>query len=231
MPNVLMIVQARMGSKRLANKMLQTLHNLHIIDWVYRRISESNVTNTVFAIPEGEVDQKLAKHLNKKNNIKVFRGSESDVLGRFCGALNSIGGDYVVRVCGDNPFVSRKQIDNLIKFHLKGNYDYSYNHIPINNSYPNGLGAEIVDASTLLAINGLAKKKNQREHVFNYIWDNPSKFKIGTFDPLDKRLRRPDIKLDIDTLEDLNFFQSVDLHPNFSDFEILKNVSYKNEYS
>ena len=47
-----------------------------------------------------------------------------------------------------------------------------------------------------------AKTPGQREHCLNYIWDNAEQFRIATFDPEEPALRRPDIKLDVDTPQD-----------------------------
>ena len=39
----------------------------------------------------------------------------------------------------DNPFVDPCEVDYLVDFFRIGKYDYAYNHIPVNNSYPDGL--------------------------------------------------------------------------------------------
>ncbi len=89
----------------------------------------------------------LARHL-RAQGVNTFRGSEQDVLSRMHGAAAAHGADLVVRVCADNPLIWGGEIDNLIRFyqreHTAGNCDYAYNHIPRNNLYPDGLGAEIV---------------------------------------------------------------------------------------
>ena len=52
---VLAIVQARMGSKRLPNKMLLSLNGYPVIKWIFHRISKAKkIDKIVFAIPEGK---------------------------------------------------------------------------------------------------------------------------------------------------------------------------------
>ena len=134
------VIQARLGSSRLPCKTLLNLHGLPVIDWVVGRCARSELADT-------RRDEVLARHL-RAQGVNTFRGSEQDVLSRMHGAAAAHGADLVVRVCADNPLIWGGEIDNLIRFyqreHTAGNCDYAYNHIPRNNLYPDGLGAEIV---------------------------------------------------------------------------------------
>lgn len=200
--NVVAIIQARMGSSRLPLKSLVTLNGAPIIDWVTDRVGAAReISAAVVATPDTRLDKPLRDHL-KSRGIRVIKGSENDVLARFLLAARQTNADLVLRVCADNPFIWPEAIDRLVRFYRAGNYDYAYNHIPRGNAWPDGLGAEILARETLEKIAKLADKPAQREHCLNYIWDNPSDFRIGSFDPEENWLRRPDIKLDIDTPED-----------------------------
>jgi spore coat polysaccharide biosynthesis protein SpsF len=199
---VILVIQARMDASRLPNKMMLWLNGLPVVEWVYRRvILATKVDKVVFALPDTEVNDILAEHLSRIGAI-IFRGSQNDVLGRCCNAACAHGAGSVVRVCADNPFVSASEIDRLVEFFCENDYDYAYNHIPRNNMYPDGLGAEIVPFSVLDYLEKQAKEPSHREHMFNYIWDDLDSFRIGTCDPLDDALAHPDLRLDLDTLED-----------------------------
>lgn len=199
---VTLVVQARMDASRLPNKMMLWLNGLPVIEWVYRRVTlAEKVDKVVFALPDTGVNDILAQHLSRIG-ATIFRGSQNDVLGRCCNAARAHAAGSVVRVCADNPFVSASEIDHLVDFFSENDYDYAYNHIPRNNRYPDGLGAEMVSFSILDCLEKQAQEPSHREHMFNYIWDNPESFRIGTFDPLDDALACPDLKLDLDTMED-----------------------------
>jgi len=200
--NVAIIVQARMSATRLSNKMMLWLHGYPVIEWVFRRVSQAKLaTRVIFALPDNTADNILAEYLTRLG-AQVFRGSEADVVARYWGAAQLCDAGQIVRVCADNPFVSGSEIDRLIEFYNSGDYDYAYNHIPRGNSYPDGLGAEIVNKKVLSRINWGARSPEHREHVFSYIWANATEFKIGTCDPLDTSLAHPELKLDMDTLQD-----------------------------
>ena len=227
------IVQARMGASRFPNKMMLWFHGLPVIEWVWRRVGMAQTIDAlVFAIPDTVADQVLADHLNRLG-ASVYRGSETDVLGRITKAAQTRGAGTVVRVCADNPLVSGSEIDRLVGFYGRGNYDYAYNHVPRGNSYPDGLGAEIVSMDLLERIDQVATEPDHREHAFNYVWDNQREFHIGTCDPLDSALAHPDLKLDLDTPADYSALLQLDVLPEMTAQQVvnaaLRNSRDKNE--
>ena len=173
------VIQARLGSTRLPNKMLLVLKEKPIIEWVIRRVLKSELLDKVIlAIPDNKVNDVLEMYVKNLNlDIEIFRGNENDVVKRFYDAVKKYKPLNVVRICADNPLISPKEIDNLIKFFQNKDIDYAYNHIPKNNLYPDGLGAEIVKFEILEKIYNNAMLKEEREHIFNYIWNNQNKFK------------------------------------------------------
>lgn len=227
--NLVAIIQARMGSTRLPNKAMLRLKGMPIIEWVYRRVCRSKlIDKIVLAIPSGKNDDVLASHINKIW-AEVFRGDEHDVLSRFYNAAKACKASHVIRICADNPLICPEEIDNLINFYFNEPCDYAYNHAPKNNAYPDGLGAEIVSFEILEEITKKAKTDSQREHVFDYIWDNPDRFSVKTFDPPDKMIACPQIKVDIDTPEDYKLFVSKDLNLGINAREIVSVFGGKNE--
>ena len=218
---IVAVIQARMGSSRLPNKMMLWLHGMPVVEWVWRRVGAARKINkVVFAIPDTDADSLLAEQLTRIG-VRVFRGSETDVLGRIVKAARFFGAGTVVRVCADNPLISASEIDRLIDFYSQSECDYAYNHIPRGNSYPDGLGAEIASMNLLEKLDQDAIKPSQREHVFNYVWDNPSRFSIGTFDPLDAELIHPELKLDLDTVKDYTMLLRMHIHPEMSASEVV----------
>lgn len=221
-PRVVAIVQARLGSSRLPLKSLLCLKGHPIVDWVANRLKKTReLDDLIFAIPDTALDNILADHL-ERNEIRYIRGSENDVLERFLKAAAVTNADLIVRVCADNPLISPEAVDSLIRFYKKNHVDYAYNHIPRSNLWPDGLGAEIISRKTLEYMGEHAKNASQREHCLNYIWDNPGDWKIATYDPKEKWLQRPDLKLDVDSIEDFQNLAALNIYPNMSLEEIIK---------
>jgi spore coat polysaccharide biosynthesis protein SpsF len=205
MKRTVAVIQARLWSSRLPGKMMLSLHGHPIIEWVVRRvISSRRLDDVVVAIPDTRNDDILAQFITENLKEKVYRGSEKDVLNRFLGAAKFAQADHVVRVCADNPLVSGEVIDDLIQYFNDHPCDYAYNQGDggRTNTYPDGLGAEIVPFTTLEWLDKHAIDVRHREHCLTYIVDNPDQFTIKTFDPPDQRIARPLLKLDMDNLED-----------------------------
>jgi len=218
------IIQARVGSSRLPLKMMLSLHGKPIIEWVVRRVQKSKLLDDiVVAIPSNEDNDLLAKYL-KELNVKLFRGSEENVLERFYKSVENMECEQIVRVCADNPLIDGSEIDNLIKFYNENRCDYAYNHIPKDNMYPDGLGAEIVSFKTLKYLYEVVTQPEHKEHCLSYVTDNRDKFVIKTFDPLDKELRHPEMRFDVDRFEDYKKLCMMDININISSKELIKLV-------
>ena len=206
------IVQARMGSSRLPGKMMMDLAGEPLLHWVLSRVKKAKLLDsTILATSDGAIDDQLVE-LAQKLNVPVFRGSETDVLGRFLEAAKVSKADHVIRVCGDNPLVAPEEIDRLVEFFEKvlqaGNNSidrlYAFNFASkMGNGYPDGFGAEILSRIVLEKLANLDHELASREHVTKYIWDHPEQFMIRTFSA-PKEIAYPSVKLDVDTQEDLD---------------------------
>ncbi|MCM8622174.1 MAG: NTP transferase domain-containing protein [Candidatus Accumulibacter sp.] len=203
------IVQARTGSMRFPGKMLRELHGSPVLEWVLRRVAESRrIDGLVLAtsdLPEDSPLEDIAKCLG----VSVFRGSESDVLGRFIGAAAECGAENIVRVCADNPFVDPREVDRLVAFFLDGDYDYACNHQNrLGSQYADGFGAEAVRADVLRAISRKATSARHREHVTLYVWDYPCDYRIGVV-PAPSALAFPRLRFDVDSPDDLAYLDQL----------------------
>lgn len=216
------VIQARMGSHRLPGKMMLRLHGQPVIEWVVRRVRQARqIDDIVVAIPNTPDNDLLSRFVAENLSAIVYRGPEDDVLTRFVCAARQMKATHVVRICADNPLICGSEIDRLIAFYNRNACDYAYNHIPRGNMYPDGLGAEIVSVEILEEINRKAVASSQREHVFNYIWDNSREFRIATCDPLDIELAHPELELDLDTEEDLRKLSKLKINPLMTAREIV----------
>jgi len=216
------VIQARIGSTRLTYKMMLSLHGKPLIEWVIKRVQKSQLLDDIIvAIPVSEDNDILAKYIEKLK-VKVYRGSESNVLNRFYESVKNENATNIVRICADNPLIDGNEIDNLINFYNNNICDYTYNHIPKNNLYPDGLGAEIISFETIENLNNIVNTKNHKEHCLSYIADNNEKYIIKTFDPIDKELHHPELKFDVDTFDDYHKLCMKDFDIDISSQELIK---------
>lgn len=213
MTNIVGIVQARMGSTRFKNKSMAYFNGYPIVYWLLKRgLKSKKINKLIFAIPNTEDNDILEIYL-KKFKVGIYRGDEFDLVKRYLNAAKKFNASHIVRICADNPLISGKEIDILINKYFQLKPDYIFNHMSyckwekskkkiFTNSYPDGLGAEMCSVELMKIIDKKSKKKSHREHIFNYLFEAKENYKICTFNPPDKKIRFPKIKLDFDSYTD-----------------------------
>lgn len=164
---VVAIVQARMGSTRLPNKVMKKINGVPMIELILSRLSQSKELDQV--VVATSVDPKnvpLVKHV-KSLGYACELGSENDVLQRYINAAKAHHADTVVRITGDCPLVDPELVDECIRRFRAGSVDYFSNTNP--PTYPDGLDIEVV---TLAALNRAileSDKSFDHEHVTPYV--------------------------------------------------------------
>lgn len=200
------VVQARIGSKRLPNKVAMKIRNKSLLEHLITRLKRSKlIDDIIIATSTKKRDNKVVQ-IAKKTGVKFFRGSETDVLGRFTKAAAMLKPDLVVRICGDQPLTDPEIVDLAIKKHVKSRADYS--STMRKRTFPLGVDAEVFSLSLLKRIEKLAKTKFEREHVTPYIYEHPKKFKIQNISA-GRQLKHPEIKLTVDTKKDFDFVKQI----------------------
>ncbi len=200
------IIQARMGSTRLPGKIQKVLSGRPLLWHVIERVKRCvRVDEIVLATTVNEKDDVLESFAND-NDIKFFRGSEEDVLGRYLGAAREYDIDLIVRITSDCPLIDQGTVDRLIEEHIESGADYSSN--TMKRTYPRGLDAEIFSTALLEDVDKVATEKHQREHVTPYFYQNPLKFKLNDIVARGK-LYHPDFRLCVDTIEDFQLMEII----------------------
>ena len=191
------IIQARMGSTRLPGKVLKPIAGKVLLDHVLGRLSLlAYPVKVVVATSDLPQDDAIACHCQSRC-VAVFRGSETDVLDRYYKCACENGFEHVARLTADNPFTDLEELHRLIEQHLTQHNDYTHSF----GSMPLGVGAEIFTFAALEKSVLEGHACNHREHVNEYIQENPDMFRIGVLEiPVVKC--RQDLRLTVDTEDD-----------------------------
>ena len=209
MDKVVAIVQARLGSKRLPNKMFMELGGFKIIEWVVTRLRKSKLIDDIIIATSCEKKDEELAEFAINNQLLFFRGSEKDVLGRFVEASKICDSKIIIRVCADNPFIDPQEVDRLVRFYKQGTFDYAFNHQDrMGTNYADGFGAEVFSINTLHYLSLITKRNYHREHLTSFIWDNVEKFDLGAL-PAPASLSYPKLRFDLDIQEDYLFLKSL----------------------
>ena len=195
-----------MTSTRLPGKVLMKICNKTIINLIIERLRQcKKVDDIILAIPNTNQNDVLEEYA-KKLGCHYYRGSENDVLSRYYQTANHFDVTDIVRVTGDCPLIDPILVDLMIEHYLKEEVDYVA--IGIEGNFPRGLDAEIFSFKTLEKVNAEAHHIYEREHVTPYIYEHPEYFKTKFIEASGK-LRRPDLRLTVDTTEDLKFVKEI----------------------
>lgn len=230
MKKVVLIIQARMGSKRLPGKSMMPLAGEPLVGRILERVKRcTKIDEVVLAIPENKSDDTLYS-LGESYQVKVVRGSEEDLLSRFILAVKQTDAEIVVRIPADNPTPEPNEIDKIISFHSsQKSRGFSSNLCQIFNSgYPDGIGAEVFEASYLFESINKNPSKEKREHIhLNFFDYSKSKIIDEKWCPVrtikcPKEYNRPDLVLDVNTYEQYIFMNSLyeNLYPKNPNFSI-----------
>jgi spore coat polysaccharide biosynthesis protein SpsF len=196
---VLCIVQARLTSSRLPNKVFKLLQGKSIIELLYERLLQAKtVDKIVFAIPDNQENAALYDYLVERG-IETFKGSELDVFDRFLQCGKKYNPDWVVRATCDNPLVDWTIIDKLVLRAQETNSDYCF-----IAGYPIGTVSRVFNFHTFEAIDKSTLTDLEIEHVTPVFYNHPEQYKVNienaTFDKF---------RLTVDTEEDYKLMTKI----------------------
>ncbi len=170
----LVLIQARCGSSRLPGKIMKDLSGKTDLQWVIERVQRSRLVDEVMVITSIEKQELQVVRLCAELGVRVFIGSEQDVLDRYYQAARLLHPEYVIRITADCPLFDWRYLDMAIE-QLNSDSDYMGD---LEESFPDGEDIEIIKFSALKKSWKEAELSSEREHVTLYIRKHPELFHI-----------------------------------------------------
>ena len=213
------IIQARMGSKRLPGKnLIKITREYSLIELVILRLQKSKkIDDIIVATSNKQVDDKLVKKI-KKLNVKIHRGPEKDTLKRFFQAAKKFKVKKIIRITSDCALSDPRLVDNYISIFDKKKLDYLSNTLHLTGlnlkmkasenfyNFPDGFDIEIFNFKLLSKAYKKVKKKNRKEGavVTQFFKLYPAELKKNKiYAPLSEYFHKDRYKLSVDTKKDL----------------------------
>ncbi len=163
----LLIVQARVNSKRLPGKVLKKVNNKTLIEILLSNLKKvKEIDQIIVAISNSRSDDVLNEHI-KKIGFDVFRGSEEDVLDRFYQAAKINNAKNIIRITADCPLIDINLLEKTINLYYQEKVDYCSNTLP--PTWPDGLDVEIFSFKSLELAWNEALTQHDREHVTPFL--------------------------------------------------------------
>lgn len=198
------VVQARLGSTRLPNKVLLPLpvgSDKTIISEVIERVKDvSEISNVIVATSVSQINDDLENYINSLN-VLCYRGSENDVLSRFYKIVTKHKLKYIIRFTGDNPIVDNILLKEFINNFISNDLDYS-----CSINLPLGCNFEMMKSSEIIKAQKNTKDLFDREHVTPYIKRNAKKIEYYNFNNVKKIIN---LRLTVDYPSDYAFISLI----------------------
>jgi len=168
------IIQARMTSTRLPGKVLLEVRGRPLLHYLIENLGYSkHISEIILATTRNNEDNPIAEFAVKKG-LRVYRGSEHDVLDRFYQAAVRYSSEHIMRFTADCPLVQPHIGDYLVDVYFDSGCDYART----GQTFAEGIDCEILSGDALEKAWKEAMLKYEREHVTLYIRNRPERFNI-----------------------------------------------------
>lgn len=111
MNKVIAVIPARYNSTRFPGKMMEILGNRTIITTTYQNVLETGLFDEVFVATDSEL---IFDEISKNGGKAVMTGEHETGSDRIAEAVQNIDCDIVINVQGDEPFLKKEPLQQLI---------------------------------------------------------------------------------------------------------------------
>ena len=237
--NICLIIQARMGSTRLPQKILKKIENKCILQHVIDRCSKSKYINKIIvATTNNPIDDPVEHHCKNKD-IYYYRGDENNVLKRFYNTALRYKPDIIVRVTSDCPLIDINILDNMLAYFINKNLEFLHpeysntSECGSSGGFPDGTNPQIFTFDLLEKTYKSTTDKFDCEHVCPYMIKHYSTFeyKIPNIEKY-KNIDFSNLHLSIDTQTDYVFVSKIfkklyKNSPHFTIYDVLDIINLK----
>jgi spore coat polysaccharide biosynthesis protein SpsF (cytidylyltransferase family) len=196
---------------RVASTALRRLGGKSLLEWVVRRVTDSQRLNGVIVLLGDSPEEQRLRSLVPAD-VPVFAHRRSDLLSAYAAAIREYPAESIVRVCVDNPFVDPVLIDRLVvtaRSQPACDYiSYAAGDGRLAALSRLGIFAEWCRAKALLQADRQASDSSDRWQVTRYLYSHPEMFQLRLI-PVPTPLDRDDLGLALDSEEDWEHAQAI----------------------
>ncbi|THB75215.1 MAG: 3-deoxy-manno-octulosonate cytidylyltransferase [Desulfobacteraceae bacterium] len=196
------LITARLKSTRLPMKALKEIKGRPMICHLIDRLKLSTHADGIVLCTSTVAQDDPLVDIAADESIDCYRGHPDDVLLRLTRAAEQFKAQTVISCTADNPFVDPEYIDQLIRYHTGNQYDFT--HIS---------GLPFGTFSYALSYPAMKKACEIKDEIDTEVWGGyftqTGLFKCGTLEVTDDTVRRPDLRLTVDTPEDFELISKV----------------------
>lgn len=195
-------ITARLKSVRLPRKITLEIQGTPMIVHLIRRLRLAQRPDTVVMCTSTNPQDDALEDIAAQEGIDCFRGSEDDVLDRLMNACRAFGIDLISSCTADNPFIDPGYIDRLLEYHIEQGNDYTR-----IDGLPFGTFTYAVSYPAL--VKACEIKAAEDTEVWGGYFTQTGLFRTGVLKVADPAVRRPDLRLTVDTPEDFELITRI----------------------
>lgn len=200
--NVVAIIQARMGSRRLPGKVLADLRGRPVLEWVVDAVKRVEGVHQIVVATTTNTEDKAIEAWCDSNKVQCFRGEPLDVLKRYADCAREYRATHVLRITADCPLLDSDTVSTVLRSGLEARADY----FSLAGEFPDGFDCEGFGIDALIMANRDAHKASEREHVTPFLKNTENGFVLHhTLFPTEAEHPR----LTVDQPEDLAFLRAI----------------------
>lgn len=199
------IITGRMKSTRLKKKLTLTLLDREVIAWMVDRAKLYFKDSEIVIATSRNSQDDILEEIAAREQIKIYRGHEDDVVLRLYNAAKENGFDYFINITADCPLFGFDYMDRIFKILEEEKAD-----LLTSLDLPHGIFTYGIRTKAFEKVIEI-KNTNDTEVWGDYFYNNPDIFKVVKLEVTPQEFR-PDFRLTLDYKEDFDFFESIYTH-------------------
>ncbi|HYE85063.1 MAG TPA: hypothetical protein VEA16_01820 [Vicinamibacterales bacterium] len=196
------VLQARLSSVRLPGKVLAPIGGMSMLGQCLVRLQAAAVAPVIVATTTRPEDQAVVDEA-ERYGVAAVRGHVADVLSRYLLVAEEFQLDEIIRATADNPAVDIDAPRRVLTVLREQRAD----HV-IDRGLPYGAAVEAMRVDALRSSSVLATQAADREHVTPCLRRQTDLYRVFEIDA-PRAVRRPDLRLTVDTAGDLAYMRQV----------------------
>lgn len=205
----LVVVQARMGSRRLPGKVLLPLAGKPLLQRQLERLLAAHFPFQLCVATSHLPEEAPIRELCRSLGVAVVSDHPTDLLQRHLAAAQAFDADAVAKIPSDCPLIDPAIVDRVLGHFAASRdaVDFVTNLQP--PSWPDGNDVEVMTRQALEVAAAEALRPLEREHTTPFIWENPERFRIANVSRTDGPDLSKSHRFTIDYPEDYRFIARV----------------------
>jgi len=195
-------ITARLKSTRLPKKAVKPIERKPMIRHQIDRLRLAERPDQIVLCTSPVAEDDPLEEIAEDEGIECYRGDPEDVLLRLTDAAKEFGVGTIISCTADNPLTDPVYIDRLTDFHHEGEYDYSQ-----IEGLPFGTFSYAVSRPAMRKACEIKAKKDTE--VWGGYFTDTNYFSVGTIEVEDESVRRPDLRLTVDTPDDFKLMEAI----------------------